>query len=112
MKLKSLLFLLASLLFTSNLVAQDGIKPIIDMHLHDHSEETYRPMPLDYRGVKVSAPETYEQFQKEMLAMFKKYNIVKAMVDAPRGEHDFKAEGIIYPGYSTGENLRLIRQLL
>lgn len=98
MKPKTFLFLLTPMLFATNLLAQDGIKPIIDMHLHGYSERTYQPGPLELQGA--SSPKTYEEFKKEMLAMFKKYNIVKAMVDAPGGEHDWGDDRFIY-GYKT-----------
>lgn len=59
-------------LFTSHCIfSQDGIKPIVDVHLHGYTEKSYRPMP--------GAPETYEAFKAEMKATMEKFNIVAAV---------------------------------
>ena len=86
------------MLFTINLLAQDGIKPIIDVHVHGYSKEIYRPRP-EKRGMK--SPKTYEAFRKETMAAFKKYNVVKAVVSAPGGNHDFDDDKRLIFGYST-----------
>ena len=53
------------------LTAQDGVKPIIDVHLHGYTPQSYRNPP--------GAPASYEDFKTEVEKMFKEYNIVAAV---------------------------------
>ncbi|WP_242118460.1 amidohydrolase family protein [Aestuariivivens sediminicola] len=85
-KLHLFLFMYPFLMF-----AQDGIKPIIDVHLHGYSERTYRPLP--------GAPESYEAFKSEMEATFKKFNIVYAVKSG--GTYDDNLEAIMLQGYES-----------
>ena len=98
MKPKTLLYLVASLLFTINLVAQDGIKPIIDVHVHGYSKEEYRPRPESAAG---KSPKTFEAFREETMTALKKYNVVKAVLSTRGGNHDFGDDERLIYGYHT-----------
>ena len=94
MKNKTLLLLVVILLNKIILFAQDGIKPIIDVHLHDYPEEQYRSLgPM--------SPKTYKEYKEETMKMLKKYNVVKAVVSTIGGDNILDDEGILYPGYFT-----------
>ena len=89
-----LLLLITPVLF----FAQDGIKPIIDMHLHDYTEQTYFVAPT---ADGTFSPKTYTEYKAAVNAMFKKYNIVKAVVSTIGGENKLDKEGVLIPGYYT-----------
>jgi len=74
---------------------QDGVKPVIDMHLHDYSEQSYYSAPSPDGTV---SPETYEQYRKEVFDMLEKYNVVHAVVSTIGGENKPDEEGILIPG--------------
>ena len=74
--------------------AQDGIKPIIDVHLHGYTERTYRPLP--------GAPESYEEFKTEIRNQFEKFNIVYAVKSG--GMFDADLEQKMLNGYE-GNNV-------
>ena len=75
------------------ITAQDGIKPIIDVHLHGYTERTYRPLP--------GASESYEKFNNEVKEQFKKYNIVAAMKSG--GVYDDDLEEKMLQGYESND---------
>lgn len=87
MKIIVLLFFIMPMLIN----AQDGIKPIIDVHLHGYTESTYRPM----RG----APASYNEFKSEIREQFKKFNIVYAMKSG--GQFDADMEENMLNGYES-----------
>ncbi len=87
MKIFTFLLILSPLM----LKAQDGIKPIIDAHVHGYTERTYRPIP--------GAPSTYEDFRNEVKQLFKKYNIVAAMKSG--GMYDAEMEDKLISGYES-----------
>lgn len=74
--------------------AQDGISPIIDVHLHGYTERTYYPLP--------GAPESYEKFKSEIRNQFKKFNIVYAVKSG--GLFDADMAEIMLNGYE-GNNV-------
>ena len=88
LKYLPILLLLTIPNFTSG---QDGIKPIIDVHLHGYTERTYRPLP--------GAPESYEDFKAEIRAQFKKFNIVYAVKSG--GQFDADMEEHMLQGYES-----------
>jgi hypothetical protein len=71
--------------------AQDGIKPIIDVHLHGYTESTYRALP--------GAPECYLDFKVEIREQFKKFNIVYAVKSG--GQFDADMEKKMLQGYES-----------
>ena len=80
------------LTFISNLVlAQDGVKPIIDVHLHGYTERTYMPIP--------GAPSSFEEFKKEMENYFQQFNIVAAMKSG--GQYGAEMEKTLLQGYES-----------
>ena len=81
-------------------IAQDGIKPIIDVHLHGYTERTYRPIP--------GAPESYEEFKSEIKKQFEKFNIVYAVKSG--GKFDSDMEEKMLNGYE-GNNVPTIDTL-
>lgn len=81
------IFLLIPLLAS----AQDGVQPIIDVHLHGYTTETYRPLP--------GAPESYEHFKAEIRKQFEKFNIVYAVKSG--GTFDADMEEIMLQGYES-----------
>ena len=72
-------------------IAQDGIKPIIDVHVHGYTEETYK--------VIEGSPQTFEAFNKEMRKMFRKYNIRYAIKSG--GKFDADLEQKMLQGYES-----------
>ncbi len=94
------LFSAIAILFVLDCIGQDGIKPIIDMHLHDYTEQSYYTGPVTSG---IHSPKTYEEFRKETFAMLKKYNVVKAVVSTIRGDNKLDDAGILIPGYQTNE---------
>lgn len=78
-------------MLTSYALAQDGIKPIIDVHVHGFNEQTYK--------VIEGSPNSYEAFKKEMRNVFKKYNIVYAVKSG--GKFDEDLEKIMLKGYES-----------
>jgi len=85
-KFANLLFILPLLLN-----AQDGTKPIIDVHLHGYTEETYRPMP--------GAPATFNEFKAKIREQFEKFNIVYAVKSG--GLFDADMEERMLKGYES-----------
>lgn len=79
------------LIFPLLLKAQDGIKPIIDVHLHGYTEHTFQPLP--------GAPASYEDFKSEVKDYFKKYNIVAGMKSG--GMYDPEMEEKLLSGYES-----------
>lgn len=71
--------------------AQDGTKPIIDVHLHGYTESTYRPMP--------GASASFEEFKAEIREQFKKFNIVYAIKSG--GQFDPDMEENMLNGYES-----------
>lgn len=71
--------------------AQEGNKPIIDVHLHGYTERTYRPVP--------GAPDSYEEFKTEIREQFKKFNIVYAVKSG--GQFDVDMEEKMLQGYES-----------
>lgn len=74
--------------------------PIIDMHMHDYSENSY--------GSRIApdgtqAPVSLQVFHQALLEQIKKFKIEKAVVSTIGGESMFKAEDVIIPGYYTSE---------
>ncbi len=76
-------------LCTIMLQAQDGTKPIFDVHLHGYVERSYRPVP--------GAPESYEKFKTEMQSQLKRFNIVGAVKSG--GMYDDAFEKMMLTGY-------------
>ena len=75
---------------------QDGIKPIIDMHLHDYTEQTYYvASSLDGN----MSPKSLDDYRVQVASMLKKYNVVKAVVSTFGGPNTLDKEGILIPGY-------------
>ena len=73
--------------------SQDGIKPIIDMHLHGYTEESYFVAPS---GDGRMSPSTFEDFKIQITEMLKKYNIVKAVNSG--GSYDSNLNEKLIPG--------------
>ena len=71
--------------------AQDGVKPIFDVHLHGYTERTYRPIP--------GAPASYQEFIAEIKNSFKQFNIVGAVKSG--GMYDDELEEIMLNGYES-----------
>lgn len=84
------------MLFPYLLFTQDGIKPIIDVHLHGYIAEEYFVIPS---GDGTMSPPTYNDFKNEIEAMMKKYNIVTAVKSG--GEYDSELEKILLPGFEV-----------
>ena len=97
--MKNLLFLLLPF-YAFNVQAQDGIKPIIDMHLHDYTEQTYFHAPSPDG---IMSPKDLKTYRDETMAMLKKYNVVKAVVSTLGGPNKLDEERILIPGYYTNE---------
>lgn len=79
-------------------LAQDGKKPIIDMHLHDFTVQSYYTAPSPDGTM---SPNTLSEYRIEVNKMLKKYNIVKAVVSTIGGENRADEDGILIPGYYT-----------
>lgn len=77
------------------LPAQDGVKPIIDMHLHDYSEERYY---VATAADGKTSPANYSDFRKEVFDMFNKYNVVHAVVSTIGGGLNLDEQGVLIPG--------------
>ena len=77
---------------------QDGVKPIIDMHLHDYTEQSYYVAPSPDGTM---APKTLQEYRTQLWAALKKYNITKAVISTIGGENVLDEEGVLIPGYST-----------
>lgn len=72
--------------------------PIIDMHLHDYTEQTYYVAPAPDG---VFSPKDYETYKIELFKALKENNIVKAVVSTIGGNNTLDDEGILIPGYYT-----------
>ena len=97
--MKNPMFLLL-LFFVFNIQAQDGIKPIIDMHLHDYTEQTYHTIPAPDGVV---SPKDLQTYRKQTMEMLKKYNVKKAIVSTIGGMNTLDKENILIPGYYTNK---------
>ncbi|MBC2838160.1 amidohydrolase family protein [Robiginitalea sp. SC105] len=104
--MKRITLFLFILTFTA--MAQDGVKPIIDVHVHGYTERTYRPVQ--------GAPENFELFKKEMKRVFEKYNIVYAVKSGGAFDADMESrmlqgyESNNYPEFDTIQFKSLIEQ--
>ena len=87
--MKQFLYFLILIPFYLN--AQDGIKPIIDVHIHGFDEQSYK--------VIEGSPKSYAAFKQEMQRVFKKYNIVFAIKSG--GLFDMDMEEIMLNGYES-----------
>lgn len=81
-------------------LAQDGKKPIIDMHLHDYTNQSYFTAPAPDGTM---APRTLSEYRNEVEKMLKKFNIVKAVVSTIGGVNRLDEDGIMIPGYYTNQ---------
>jgi hypothetical protein len=72
--------------------SQDGIKPIIDVHLHGYTEQSYYVAPT---SEGVFSPKSYEEFKNQIASMMEKYNIVKAVNSG--GSYDSNLDEKIIP---------------
>ena len=97
---RSLLFiaLLQAISFSVGF-SQDGVKPIIDMHLHDYTNKTYYTAPAPDG---VMSPPTLDEYRKQVFIALKKYNVVNAVVSTIGGRNEINNE-IFIPGYYTDE---------
>jgi hypothetical protein len=98
--MKTILLIVVLSLTTPYLYAQDYTGPIIDMHLHDYTEQTYFRAPSQ-EGVM--PPPTYAEYRQRVMAELKKYNVVKAVVSTIGGPNKLDEEGLLIPGYYTNE---------
>ena len=91
--MKKALYILLLLPFYA--IGQDGVKPIIDMHLHDYSKEKYHVSPSPDGTF---SPSTYEQYKEQVKLMLKEYNVVHAVVSTNGAENQLDEEGVLIPG--------------
>jgi len=96
--MKKLLFIL--LLYPLSAYSQDEQKPIIDMHLHDYTEQTYFVAPASDGTM---SPASLAEFHEQVLAIQKKYNIVKAVVSTIGGPNTLQDDKKWIPGYYTNK---------
>ncbi|WP_340152285.1 amidohydrolase family protein [uncultured Marivirga sp.] len=92
--------------------SQGGNQPIIDMHLHDYTEQTYYTAPAPDG---VMSPKDYQTYRFELLKVLHKYNVKKADVSTIGGANKLDKEGIFIPGYYTNsppEDTIAFRQLI
>lgn len=96
MKPKLLISLLLFFIMTMQGLSQDGVKPIIDMHLHDFTAESY------FTGSSpdgIESPQSLDAFRKETMRQLKKYNVIRAVVSTIGGTNTWDGEGIFISGY-------------
>ena len=109
--MKNLLLLLLPF-FAFNIQAQDGIKPIIDMHLHDYKVHTYR---TETSPDGIMSPKDLKTYREETMAILKKYNVKKAVVSTIGGANTLDKSGVLIPGYYTNrppsDTLKFIKQI-
>lgn len=98
--MKQFIFIFIFLIVPSFIWGQDGVKPIIDMHLHDYNKQSYHVSPAPDG---TTSPSTYEQYRREVFAMLKKYNVVHAVVSTMGGENKLDDQGILIPGFHLNE---------
>lgn len=77
--------------------AQDGSKPIIDVHLHGYTEQSYPPVP--------GAPASFNDFKAGIREQFEKFNIVYAVKSG--GEFDADMEAIMLKGYQANNYIKI-----
>lgn len=77
---------------------QDGKQPIIDMHLHDYTEQTYFTAPAPDG---VMSPQTLSEYQSQVDSILKKYNVTKAVVSTIGGANRIDKDNRLIPGYYT-----------
>ncbi|MFC4220181.1 amidohydrolase family protein [Flagellimonas marina] len=94
--MKKIVFALLVTSFLSH--AQVGDQPIIDMHLHDYTEQTYFTAPAPDGTM---APKDYKTYKEELLKALKENNIQKAVVSTIGGPNTWDNDGIMIPGYYT-----------
>ena len=70
-------------------IGQDSIPPIIDVHLHGYTANSYRAMP--------GAPPTYDEFREEMRNLLNKFNVVYAVKSG--GAYSAEMEKSMLSGY-------------
>lgn len=78
--------------------AQDKNQPIIDMHLHDYTEQTYFTAPASDGTM---SPKDYKTYRVELLKALKKHNIKKAVISTIGGPNKLDDDDILIPGYYT-----------
>jgi len=78
--------------------SQDGVLPIIDMHLHDYTEQSYFTAP-SFDGVM--SPPSLIIFRNNVDSLLKKYHVVKAVMSTIGGENREGSNRIFIPGYYT-----------
>ncbi len=109
--MKNILLLLLPF-FAFNIQAQDGIKPIIDMHLHDYTVDTYYTAPSPDGNM---SPKDLNTYREQTMAMLKKYNVKKAVVSTIGGTNTLDKAGVLIPGYYTNrppaDTLKFITQI-
>ena len=96
--MKTLLLIL--LLIPCLCYAQDGVKPIIDMHLHDYTEETYFVAPSPDGTM---APPSLTEFRKQMQEIMHQYNVVKGVLSTIGGANVMDNEEVFIPGMYTNQ---------
>jgi len=96
--MKKLFYLLFIVPFLS--WGQDGTLPIIDMHLHDYTEQTYFTAP-GFDGVM--SPKSLSEYRKQVDSLLKKYNVVKAVLSTIGGKNRVDNDNVIIPGYYTNK---------
>jgi len=78
--------------------SQDTIPYIIDMHLHDYTEQTYYVAPAPDGTM---SPKNYSTYRIELLKMLKKHNVKKAVVSTIGGDNKLDDNDVFIPGYYT-----------
>lgn len=78
--------------------SQDGKAPIIDMHLHDYTAQTYFSAPSPDGTF---APKTLEAYRAQVAQMLKQYNVVAAVVSTIGGKNNLDDNNLLIPGYYT-----------
>ena len=78
--------------------AQDKDQPIIDMHLHDYTEQTYFTAPAPDGTM---SPKDYQTYRTELLKVLKNQNIKKAVISTIGGPNKLDDDDILIPGYYT-----------
>ncbi|MEQ6166412.1 MULTISPECIES: amidohydrolase family protein [unclassified Ekhidna] len=87
-----------SFLFIFSLMAfaQSYTGPIIDMHLHDYTQENHYAVPAKDG---IMPPLNVADFRAEVMRYIDKYNIVKAMVSPAEGLMDLDKNNVFIPGH-------------
>ncbi|MEQ9219865.1 MAG: amidohydrolase family protein [Cyclobacteriaceae bacterium] len=96
--MKTLLLILFTIPYL--ICAQDGVKPIIDMHLHDYTEETYFVAPS---ADGTMAPPSLAEYRQQVREILQKYNVEYAVLSTIGGPNELDDEGVFLPGMYTNE---------